>query len=92
MKTSSKIIAVIVLLVALLLLKPSSERHNAEIIADFKNKNELLGAIIPAKKQIVENVTTFHDYYLFSAKTLDGSLVSFGALGFVYVKGLETDL
>ena len=92
MKISFKIIAAVVLLVLLLLTKPSSETHNERIIEDFKSKNELLGAIIPAKKKIVENVTDFHDCVLFSAKTADGELVSVGALGFVYVKGLETDL
>ena len=78
---------VLVLLGGAALLNPSEDRHQEAIVAQYKKENPLSGTL--GAGHILAEVTTYHNYVLYSTTTIGEDKISTGYIGFVDVHSLD---
>lgn len=82
-----KWIALIIILMAAVVTNPTHQKHQDEINKDFKADHPLIGKVGGGK--LLSALTTYENYYVGSATTIDGQVASYGFLGVVVVQDLE---
>ena len=69
------------------LLNPSEDRHRDAIVAQYKKENPLSGRFLVG--DALAQMTTYHNYVLFSTTTIGEDKISTGYVGLVDVHSLD---
>ena len=88
-KPGKIIVAIVALLIAALVLNPSTERHRTEIKASIADRSPLAGLLgIGALAAFASN---YHSLGVASYTSIQGRTISIGFLGMVFVLDIQKD-
>lgn len=71
------------------LTNPSPQSHEEQIVAQYSEQNPITGKL--GAGHILAEMTTYHNYLLFSTTSFRDERISIGALGFIHTRSLTID-